>query len=87
MRNAGFTRYTDFLRTVLTAVDAHAKAAGWLPVAYNLCGIGGKACAIGVGTPSSARLLLLRRDCYCCRLHRHRFDLIPDYQSAAGERR
>jgi hypothetical protein len=31
-------------------------------IAYNLCGIGGKRCAIGVGTPSSARLLLLRRE-------------------------
>ena len=31
-------------------------------IAYNLCGIGGKACAIGVGTASSARLLLLRRE-------------------------
>jgi hypothetical protein len=31
-------------------------------IAYNLCGIGGKACAIGVGTPSNARLLLLRRE-------------------------
>jgi hypothetical protein len=31
-------------------------------IAYNLCGIGGKACGIGVGTPSNARLLLLRRE-------------------------
>src|SRR5207248_11203222 len=31
-------------------------------IAYNLCGIGGKACAIGVGTPSTERLLLLRRE-------------------------
>jgi hypothetical protein len=31
-------------------------------IAYNLCGIGGKGCAIGVGTPSNARLLLLRRE-------------------------
>jgi hypothetical protein len=31
-------------------------------IAYNLCGIGGKACAIGVGAPSSNRLLLLRRE-------------------------
>lgn len=37
MKAAGFTRYTDFLRPILTAVDAHARAAGWLPVAYNLC--------------------------------------------------
>lgn len=31
-------------------------------IAYNLCGIGGSNCAIGVGQPSSARLLLLRRE-------------------------
>ncbi len=31
-------------------------------IAYNLCGIGGKNCAIGVGTPSTNRLLLLRRE-------------------------
>ncbi|HTU98621.1 MAG TPA: hypothetical protein VMF14_22405 [Solirubrobacteraceae bacterium] len=31
-------------------------------IGYNLCGIGGKNCAIGVGTPSTNRLLLLRRE-------------------------
>lgn len=31
-------------------------------IAYNLCGIGGKDCAIGVGKPSTERLLLLRRE-------------------------
>ncbi|HWE15245.1 MAG TPA: hypothetical protein VG365_17100 [Solirubrobacteraceae bacterium] len=31
-------------------------------IAYNLCGIGGKNCAIGVGQPSQNRLLLLRRE-------------------------
>jgi hypothetical protein len=31
-------------------------------IAFNLCGIGGKNCAIGVGTPSRNRLLLLRRE-------------------------
>jgi hypothetical protein len=31
-------------------------------IAYNLCGIGGKNCAIGVGQPSADRLLLLRRE-------------------------
>jgi hypothetical protein len=31
-------------------------------VAYDLCGIGGKSCAIGVGTPSVNRTLLLRRE-------------------------
>jgi hypothetical protein len=37
MKAAGFSRYTDFLSPILTAVDAHAHAAHWLPVAYNLC--------------------------------------------------
>lgn len=31
-------------------------------IAYDLCGIGGANCSIGVGTPSAARLLLLRRE-------------------------
>jgi hypothetical protein len=31
-------------------------------IAYNLCGFGGKDCAIGVGKPSTNRLLLLRRE-------------------------
>jgi hypothetical protein len=31
-------------------------------IAYNLCGMGGKDCAIGVGQPSTNRLLLLRRE-------------------------
>ncbi|MDH7570501.1 MAG: hypothetical protein QHJ73_13045, partial [Armatimonadota bacterium] len=37
MRAAGFTRYEEFLRALLTEVDGHARRAGWLPVAYNLC--------------------------------------------------
>ena len=35
---------------------------GGSTIAYNLCGLGGKNCAIGVGTPSTSRLLLLRRE-------------------------
>jgi hypothetical protein len=31
-------------------------------IAYDLCGIGGKSCAIGTGTPSINRTLLLRRE-------------------------
>jgi hypothetical protein len=31
-------------------------------IAYNLCGTGAKGCAIGVGAPSTSRLLLLRRE-------------------------
>ncbi len=37
MRSAGFASYPGFLRAVLETVDAHAREAGWLPVAYNLC--------------------------------------------------
>jgi hypothetical protein len=37
MHAAGFTKYADFLRAVLTEVDAHARAANWLPAAFNLC--------------------------------------------------
>jgi hypothetical protein len=37
MRAAGFTEYVAFLKSVLGAIDAHAQAAGWLPVAWNLC--------------------------------------------------
>ena len=37
MSAAGFTDYVSFLRAVLGAVDAHARQANWLPVAYNLC--------------------------------------------------
>lgn len=31
-------------------------------IAYNLCGLGGSNCAIGIGTASTERLLLLRRE-------------------------
>ena len=37
MKAAGFTDYVTFLRAILTAINDHAKAADWLPVAYNLC--------------------------------------------------
>lgn len=37
MKAAGFDRCVDFLRAVLTPIAAHAKAANWLPVAFNLC--------------------------------------------------
>jgi hypothetical protein len=31
-------------------------------VVYNLCGVGGSNCSIGIGKPSAARLLLLKRE-------------------------
>jgi hypothetical protein len=45
--------------------DAKASAVSLLTgstIAYNLCGIGGSNCAIGVGQTSAARQLLLRRE-------------------------
>ncbi len=36
MRAAGFTQYVDYVRAMLTLVDGHARAAGWLPFAFNL---------------------------------------------------
>ncbi len=43
-------------------------------IAYNLCGIGGKDCSIDVGTPSSNRLLLLRREALELALYTFKFD-------------
>ncbi|HLY50101.1 MAG TPA: hypothetical protein VKR21_12985 [Solirubrobacteraceae bacterium] len=49
-------------------VPAPGSSQGLLPlppsgtIVYNLCGVGGSDCAIGVGQPSAARLLLLRRE-------------------------
>ncbi|HEX3978851.1 MAG TPA: hypothetical protein VHW96_21450 [Solirubrobacteraceae bacterium] len=42
-------------------------------IAYNLCGIGGKNCAIGVGQPSTNRLLLLRREALELALYTFRY--------------
>lgn len=49
-------------------VPAPGSTGGLLPlppsgtIVYNLCGVGGSNCAIGVGQPSPARLLLLKRE-------------------------
>jgi hypothetical protein len=43
-------------------------------IAYNLCGIGGKGCAIGVGTASTNRLLLLRREALELALYTFKYD-------------
>jgi hypothetical protein len=42
-------------------------------VAYNLCGIDGKNCAIGIGQPSTDRLLLLRREALELALYTFRY--------------
>lgn len=50
------------------AVPASASGGGLVPlpasgtIVYNLCGVGSANCAIGAGTPSANRLLLLRRE-------------------------
>ena len=36
MKAAGFTDYTEFVKTIYTAVQQHAQAAGWLPVYWNI---------------------------------------------------
>ena len=51
-------------------------------IAYNLCGIGTKDCAIGVGTPSSNRLLLLRRE--ALELALYTFKYIPSAQTVVA---
>ena len=50
------------------AVPAAGSSGSLLPlpaastIVYNLCGVGGQNCEIGVGEPSAARLLLLKRE-------------------------
>ncbi len=51
-------------------------------VAYNLCGIGTSNCAIGVGTPSNDRLLLLRRE--ALELALYTFKYIPGTQNVVA---
>jgi hypothetical protein len=56
-----------------SAVSSTISLLGGNTVAYNLCGVGGKNCAIGVGTPSTARLLLLRREALELALYTFRY--------------
>jgi hypothetical protein len=42
-------------------------------IVYNLCGVGGSNCSIGVGQPSAARLLLLRREALELALYTFRY--------------
>jgi hypothetical protein len=42
-------------------------------IVYNLCGVGGSNCSIGVGKPSSARLLLLKREALELALYAFRY--------------
>jgi hypothetical protein len=43
-------------------------------IGYNLCGIGGANCAIGLGQPSADRLLLLRREALELALYTFKYD-------------
>jgi hypothetical protein len=45
-----------------SAGSSQVRLLGGNTIAYNLCGAGGKDCSIGVGKPSTNRLLLLRRE-------------------------
>lgn len=53
------------LQVVVPSQNAPGGVAALPPkstIAYNLCGLGSKDCSIGIGTASSDRLLLLRRE-------------------------
>ncbi len=58
----------DPKRPIEVAVPASGSKGSLVPlpanstIVYNLCGVGGQNCSIGVGHPSSARLLLLKRE-------------------------
>jgi hypothetical protein len=51
-------------------------------IAYNLCGLGSSNCSIGVGTPSTDRLLLLRRE--ALELALYTFKYLPSTQNVVA---
>ncbi|HSO99183.1 MAG TPA: hypothetical protein VLP43_09555 [Solirubrobacteraceae bacterium] len=51
-------------------------------VAYNLCGLGSSNCSIGIGTPSTDRLLLLRRE--ALELALYTFKYLPQTQNVVA---
>jgi hypothetical protein len=51
-------------------------------IVYNLCGVGSHDCSIGVGAPSSSRLLLLRRE--GLELALYTFKYLPGIQSVVA---
>jgi hypothetical protein len=51
-------------------------------IAYNLCGLGSSNCSIGIGTPSTDRLLLLRRE--ALELALYTFKYIPATQNVVA---
>lgn len=71
------------------AVPATGSAGGGLvplpsssTIVYNLCGVGSRDCSIGVGAPSSNRLLLLRRE--GLELALYTFKYLPAIQSVVA---
>jgi hypothetical protein len=71
------------------AVPASGSASGGLlplpassTIVYNLCGVGSHDCSIGVGAPSSSRLLLLRRE--GLELALYTFKYLPGIQSVVA---
>jgi hypothetical protein len=72
---AGGTGSTGGLQ-VAVRPDSKSSAVSLLnghTIAYNLCGIGSSNCSIGVGTPSTNRLLLLRREALELALYTFRY--------------
>ncbi|HZU60942.1 MAG TPA: hypothetical protein VE983_08250 [Solirubrobacteraceae bacterium] len=59
---------TDPNNPLTVVVPSSGSSGGLVPlnagstIVYNLCGVGSHDCSIGVGQPSAARLLLLRRE-------------------------
>ena len=51
-------------------------------IAYNLCGLGSTNCSIGIGTPSTDRLLLLRRE--ALELALYTFKYLPGTQNVVA---
>jgi hypothetical protein len=70
------------------AVPAVGGSGGLVPlpasstIVYNLCGVGSRDCSIGVGMPSSSRLLLLRRE--GLELALYTFKYLPGIQSVVA---
>lgn len=56
-----------------SAASSQVRLLGGNTIAYNLCGIGTRNCAIATGKPSSDRLLLLRREALELALYTFRY--------------
>jgi hypothetical protein len=56
-----------------SATSSQVRLLGGNTIAYNLCGTNGRNCSIGVGKPSTNRLLLLRREALELALYTFRY--------------